>query len=99
MRLVSRRELDDQEVAALEHYLGGALYQVAPRTEYVTGLKDRLLHNSLPKAVKRSQQIKRYMPLIIAGVFGGIVLLLTGVRAILALLASLGVASSKPEGA
>ena len=99
MRLVSRRNLDDQEVAALEQYLGGALYEVAPRSEYVAGLKDRLLHNSLPKAVRRSQQMRRYMPLIIAGVLGGIVLLVTGVRAILSLLSSLGVANSKPEGA
>ena len=99
MRLVTRRSLDDQETAALEAYLGGALHQVAPRSEYVTGLKERLVRDSLPKEVKRSQQLRRYMPLIIAGVLGGVVLLVTGVRAILSLLSSMGIANSKPEGA
>ena len=95
MRLVSQRSLDDQEVAALERYLGGALHEVAPRAEYVAGLKERLVHDSLPKAVERSRQIRRYMPLIVAGVLGGVVLLGTGVRVILSLLNSLGVTGGK----
>jgi hypothetical protein len=99
MRLITRRNLDNQEMAALEAYLGGALQQVAPRSEYVAGLKQRLVNDSLPREVKRSQQMRRYMPLIIAGVLGGIVLLVTGVRAIVTLLSSMGVANSKPERA
>lgn len=98
MKLVTRRELDEHEITLLESYLGKTLHEVTPRTEYVSGLRDRLLEKDLPKAVVRAQQLRRYMPLIVAGVLGGVVLLLTGLRLMISWLSSGGETQHRSAG-
>jgi ElaB/YqjD/DUF883 family membrane-anchored ribosome-binding protein len=90
MELFSRCKMSEQERAALETRLNRSLYRVQPRVEYVRDLKGRLVKTTIPAPVARSEQLKRYAPWIAAGVLGGIVLLVTGIRAVLGLLGPLG---------
>lgn len=76
-------------LASIENRLAGVFRPVAPRREFVSGLQRKI-------QVKRQAIIERFnnlefLLLFLAGVIASIVLVALGVRALLSLLAALGV--------
>lgn len=83
-----RRQIDDHEVSEIEAYLDAALHPVDPRTSFVVDLRKRLMQE--PNYEKRPNLTARYAILGFAGVISGLILFVTGLRAILTLLGALG---------
>ena len=91
MSRISRKRMNESELRAYEKYLGERLAPIKPRPEFVPGLREHLLQ--LP-TVRTNRDVKSYIPFIVAGVLGGLIILVTGVRATVSILASLGVLHS-----
>lgn len=85
-----QHEFESDQSTDIESLLESSLHPVKPRSDYVRELKERLKRvTPRPKFVlpKKFQ----YVVLGIAGFVSGIVLLLTGIRVIVTLLATLGI--------
>lgn len=76
-------------VKGIEHYLQTSFRPVTPRTDFVSGLKNRLSDES-KKFYSRST-VLQYVLLSLAGVVTSVLIILAGVRAVVTLLGVLGV--------
>lgn len=84
-----RPKIDQRELAHLENSLRATLRAVQPRPGFVADLKSRLVEQQL--VVEKKPFVFRYALYILAGIFGGLIVIGTGVRALLTLLVTLGV--------
>jgi hypothetical protein len=73
----------------MERYLQSSFSPVAPRPDFVSGLKTRLVAES--KEVYSRSTVLQYVLLSLAGVLTSVLLILAGVRAVLTLLGVLGI--------
>lgn len=76
-------------VVKMERYLQSSFSQVAPRPDFVSGLKTRLVAES--KQVYSRSTVLQYVLLSLAGVLTSVLLILAGVRAVVTLLGVLGI--------
>lgn len=76
-------------VVKMERYLQTSFSPVAPRPDFVTGLKTRLVAES--KQVFSRSTVLQYVLLSLAGVLTSALLILAGVRAVVTLLGLLGI--------
>ena len=88
-RFKRRQELDQTEMEFLENSLSATLRPVQPRPGFVTDLKARLISNAL--SIDDRPRVLRYGLYIFAGIFGGVLLIATSMRAVFTLLITLGV--------
>ena len=88
-RFKRRQELDQIEMEYLENSLSATLRPVQPHPGFVTDLKARLISNAL--SIDDRPRVLRYSLYIFAGIFGGVLLIATSIRAIFTLLVTLGV--------
>ncbi len=81
----------DSEMLNFEKKLGMVFRPVEPRKEFVSGLRMRLMkHEVQPAATVVPQWVKN--PYVIAGgVVGGLVILFTGIRAIISITGGIGI--------
>ena len=87
-----KREPDLADFADLEDYLDEALIPVEPSAAFVSGLKGRLL--SVPEPQLPSMPLSlQYTLLGALGLFSGILIIVTGIRATVTLLGALGILS------
>lgn len=93
-RLSLRRRggLDEEELAQLEAGLEQALVPVGPRRAFVSGLKGRLMAAPEPHVPSMSPALQ-YTLLGALGLFSGIIILVTGIRATVTLLGAIGLLS------
>ena len=87
-----RRKIDTQEFVELEVNLDNALIPVKPRSAFVSGLQGRLLSLPEPQLPAMPSAIQ-YLLLGFVGVLGGVLIILTGIRATLTLLGAIGILS------
>ncbi len=83
------------KIQAVERLLAENLLPVNPRAEFVRGLKQQLLNKSEPIIMLPGAGIARNVMVVIAGLLSGTLILVFGGRAVIALLASLGVIQVK----
>lgn len=76
-------------VKKMESYLQATFSPVAPRPDFVTGLKTRLTEES--RLVFSRSTVLQYVLLSLAGVVTSVLLILAGVRAVVTLLGVLGI--------
>ena len=76
-------------VVKMERYLQTSFSPIAPRPDFVTGLKTRLVAES--KNVYSRSTVLQYVLLSLAGVLTSVLLILAGVRAVVTLLGLLGI--------
>jgi hypothetical protein len=76
-------------VMKMEHYLQATFSPVAPRPDFVTGLRTRLTEES--RLVFSRSTVLQYVLLSLAGVVTSVLLILAGVRAVVTLLGVLGI--------
>lgn len=76
-------------VVKMEHFLQTSFSPVAPRPDFVSGLKTRLAVES--KKVYSRSTVLQYVLLSLAGVVTSALLILAGVRAVVTLLGLLGI--------
>ncbi len=76
-------------VMKMERYLQTTFSPVAPRPDFITGLKTRLAVES--KQVYSRSTVLQYVLLSLAGVLTSVLLILAGVRAVVTLLGLLGI--------
>ncbi len=81
---------EEKQIKVMENRLQAALQPVSPRPEFVKDLKRRLLSPSEADASIAANQPKQNIFMIAAGLLSGTVLIVLGVKAVIALLASLG---------
>jgi hypothetical protein len=87
-----RREPELEEFAELENYLQEVLVPVSPRLSFVSGLKERLLEAPVPRLSSMPKGLQ-YTLLGALGVASGLLIIVTGIRATVTLLAALGLLS------
>jgi hypothetical protein len=81
-----RRRLEESEIAALEGYLSGVLLPVTPRPNYVRDLGRRLANYPAPMDLQEhTPNWVQYTLVIAAALASGTVLVVLGVKAVLAL--------------
>jgi hypothetical protein len=85
----SRQKIDDEEVLFLEKALYTTLQPIQPRQSFISDLKARLVADS--KNVDIRPMLLRYSLFIFAGIFGGVLLIATSMRALFTLLVTFGV--------
>ena len=84
--------LDLETITEMEDYLDDTLIPVKPSPTFISGLRDRLL-------VAPEQQLASMPPALqytllgVLGVFSGIIILVTGVRAMVTLWGAIGILS------
>ena len=88
-RLKSRQKLINKEVQVLEKALHATLQPIQPRASFISDLKARLVVDT--KNVNIRPMLLRYSLFISAGIFGGVLLVATSLRAFFTLLMTLGV--------
>lgn len=76
-------------VVKMERYLQTTFSPVAPRPDFVTGLRTRLTQES--RQIYSRSTILQYVLLSLAGVVTSVLLILAGVRAVVTLLGVLGI--------
>jgi len=77
----------DFNMEEFEVYLSNALVQVEPRSEYVSGVRDKLV-NTYSKTTRRRKAL-RYGVFGTAGVISSLILLATSIRATITLLGAI----------
>lgn len=81
-----RRKLEDDQIAELESYLSGVLLPVTPRPNYVRALGRRLKSYPAPLDMQEpASNWPQYVLIIAATLASGAVLVVLGVKAVLAL--------------
>ena len=85
----SSRAAAQPGVVKMERYLQTSFTPVAPRSDFVSGLKTRLTDEGR-KFASRST-VLQYVLLSLAGVVTSVLLILAGVRAVVTLLGVLGI--------
>lgn len=83
------------KIQAVERYLEDKLLPVNPRSEFVRGLKYQLLNKSEPVIMLPGTGMVRNVMVVVAGLLSGTLILVFGSRAVIALLASLGIIQVK----
>ncbi|MEJ2599288.1 MAG: hypothetical protein P8Z00_13215 [Anaerolineales bacterium] len=86
-------ETDRMKMVHLERYLDRNLQPVAPRAEFVIALRDKLNHVELQAEEDLLEREPRALHLALlggAGVLSSILMVITGVRAVLALIGAIG---------
>jgi hypothetical protein len=83
-----RGQPGSEMVFDLEGYLDQMLPRVTPRPDFITSLRDRLLNN--PPPPQSLPLVVLYLALAAAGLISGVILIATGLRALMTLLAALG---------
>ena len=78
-------------VVKMERYLQSSFHPVAPRPDFVMGLKTRL--NQESKRFTSRSTVLQYVLLSLAGVVTSVLLILAGIRAVITLLGVLGILS------
>ena len=86
---LARRQLDLREKHILEEKISATLRPIKPKAGFVEDLKARLINNE--NLVIDQPGILRYGFFIFAGIFGGVLLIATSIRAIFTLFVTLGV--------
>ncbi len=81
---------EERQIKGIENRLQATLLPVSPRPEFVKDLKHRLLSPAEADASIVSSKPKQNVFVLAAGLLSGTVLIVLGVKAIIALLASLG---------
>jgi hypothetical protein len=76
-------------VMKMERYLQTTISPVAPRPDFVSGLKSRL--NQESRRIYSRSTVLQYVLLSLAGVVTSVLLILAGVRAVVTLLGVLGI--------
>jgi hypothetical protein len=79
----------EADFSLIESYLGSALKPIQPRPVFVTGLRSKLATES--RSRQAGLTILQYLILAAVGIGSGILLILTGARAIVAILGVLSV--------
>lgn len=86
-------KVDQMELDHLEGYLGHTLYPVTPRAEFVGALRDKLSRVELQAEEDILEKEPRALHLALlggAGILSSMLLVITGVRAVLALIGAIG---------
>jgi hypothetical protein len=83
------RKINSQEMQILEEKLTATLQPIQPRESFISDLKIHLISTE-NLGLDRPRLIK-YSFFIFAGIFGGVVLIATGIRAIFTLFVTVGV--------
>ncbi len=82
---------EEKQITGMENRLQATLQPVSPRPEFVKDLKRRLLSPSPADASIANSKPRQNVFMIAAGLLSGTVLILLGVKAVIGLLASLGI--------
>jgi hypothetical protein len=86
-------KVDRMELVHLEDYLGHTLHPVTPRAEFVGALRDKLSRVELKAEENLLEKEPRALHLALlggAGILSSLLLVITGVRAVLALIGAIG---------
>jgi len=87
-RMVNHRSKGVEiDFPSIETYLGMALQPIQPRATFVTGLKSKLETEALTK--RPGLSLSQYFIIAVIGICSSILLILTGVRAVAAVLGAL----------
>ena len=84
------KKRENRSVDALEVLLESTLKPIAPNSEFINDLRYRLLGQTEKKILGMPEDTFQIVLLILGMVASGAVLILTGIRAIIAILGSLG---------
>ena len=83
-----RKKLETSEAAELETYLDAALHPIKPGVEFVGELRARLVE--APLAKPNSALLFQYVLLAMAGLLSSMIIIITGIRAVVTILGALG---------
>jgi hypothetical protein len=83
---------DLEALAGLEDYLEESLLPVRPRQAFVAGLKNRLIMAPEPQ-LPSIPPVLQFTLLGALGIFSGLLIIITGIRATITLLGALGLLS------
>jgi hypothetical protein len=78
----------EDEFEELEACLKSVMRPVEPRSAFISALKVRLLNNHTNKRI--TPRFLQYSALLVAGLISGVIIVVTGVRATIAILGALG---------
>lgn len=87
-----KSELDMETLVKLENYLDETLVPVKPNTAFISGLHGRLLTAPEPQLPSMPPALQ-YTILGVLGLFSGIIIITTGIRATITILGALGILS------
>jgi hypothetical protein len=87
-----RWEMNTQDVLVMEAQLQAVLKPVTIRPAFMAQMKERLM--TQPVIEPPAAIIKRYAPVVAAGMLGSALIVIAGVRALITLLGALGVLRS-----
>ncbi len=86
-------EANRMELVQLEGYLGHTLHPVAPRAEFVDALRDKLNRVEIKSEENLLEKEPRALHLALlggAGILSSLLLVITGVRAVITLVGAIG---------
>ena len=84
-----RSKLSEQENLRMESYLEAALHPVSPQPAFMEDLKTKLLQ--APAYERKVNEVATIALLGLAGVLSGLIIFVTGIRAVVTILGALGV--------
>lgn len=93
MKLNVPNEANRMELVHLEGYLGRTLQPVTPRAEFVDALRDKLSRVDLQAEENLLEKGPRALHLALlggAGILSSLLLVITGIRAVIALVGAIG---------
>ena len=82
---IFKRKLSGEETMSMERVLGSVLHPVAPRQEFVTTLRQRVLTYSFPEAEGTEKQAKKNILVLLLSLMGVTIILGVWIRVVLAL--------------
>jgi hypothetical protein len=88
-RVNQKNPFKPDDIRTVEAYLSRTLRPVKPREDFVTGLRERIIQQPLPK--KYSISVWQSALLITAGVLSGLLIVIASIRGALTLIDSLKV--------
>ena len=89
--VMKKTRMSDQEITDLEMLLENYLQPVTPRADFVRQLQKRLLDVSRPTVKIPGKNYLRYGLIAGASLAGSLLVVTTGIRAVLAVLGALGI--------
>jgi hypothetical protein len=88
---MKKSRMDNQEIAELESLLDTYLQPVTPRADFVRQLQQRLLDVSRPTVKIPGKNYIKYGLIAGASLAGSLLVVTTGIRAVMAVLGALGI--------
>lgn len=101
MKLIRKKDANLHEFNQLEGYLDWALQPVSPHAEFVDALRDKLIRAEIKGEEDFLEKEPRGLHLALlggAGVLSSLLLVITGVRAVLALIGAVGALKQMRQG-